>query len=125
MKFIAKTLYGLEKVLAKELEELGASEIKTANRAVLFQGNLQLLYEANYMLRTALSILWQISEFRISSADDLYNRAGRIEWERLMDVSDTFSIVPVVQSPRVADDLPARSQRRAPIGKYRRRGRGA
>jgi len=99
MKFIAKTLFGLENVLEKELETLGASGIKAANRAVIFEGNLKLLYSANYMLRTAISVLWKMTEFRIRSADDLYNRALRIEWDRVMDVSDTFSIVPVVQSP--------------------------
>lgn len=99
MKLIAKTLYGLEKVLAKELTDLGASEIVIANRAVIFQGDLRMLYSANYMLRSAISVLWQVSEFTIKSADDLYNRSIRIEWDRLMDIKNTFSIVPVVQSP--------------------------
>lgn len=99
MKLIAKTLYGLEKVLAKELMDLGASDIVAANRAVIFEGDLKMLYSANYMLRSAISVLWQVSEFSIRSADDLYNRAKSIEWDRLMDVNSTFSIVPVVQSP--------------------------
>lgn len=98
MKLIAKTLYGLETVLAKELTDLGASDIVIANRAVKFQGDLRMLYSANYMLRSAISILWQVSEFNIRSADDLSHRSMRIEWDRLMDVENTFSIVPVVQS---------------------------
>ena len=98
MKLIAKTLYGLESVLAKELTDLGASGIVIANRAVQFQGDLRMLYCASYMLRSAISLLWQVSEFSIRSSDDLYNRSLRIEWERLMDVENTFSIVPVVQS---------------------------
>ena len=39
MKFIAKTLYGLEKVLAGELSEIGASDIVILNRAVSFSGD--------------------------------------------------------------------------------------
>jgi putative N6-adenine-specific DNA methylase len=99
MKFIAKTLYGLEQVLAKELENLGAGDIVIANRAVIFSGNLTLMYAVNYMSRTALSVLWEIAEFNIRSADDLYNKAQKIRWEEYIDGYGKFSIVPVVKSP--------------------------
>jgi putative N6-adenine-specific DNA methylase len=99
VKFIAKTLYGLEPVLARELENLGAGDIVAANRAVLFSGNLKLMYAVNYMSRTALSVLWEIAEFNIRSADDLYRNAQKIKWEEYLDGYGTFSIVPVVKSP--------------------------
>ena len=99
MRFVAKTLYGLEKVLSEELISLGALEVQTGNRAVLFKGDMNLLYRANYCVRTALSILMPIAEFRIRSKDDLYNEGLKIEWERFMDPDDTFSIVPVINSP--------------------------
>jgi putative N6-adenine-specific DNA methylase len=98
MKFVAKTLFGLEKVLTDELEALGAKEIVPANRAVLFSGDISLLYKANYKLRTALSVLMPIKEFRIKSADDLYRKCMQIEWDEYMDVENTFSVSPVVQS---------------------------
>ena len=65
MRFVAKTLYGLEKVLAEELINMGATDVQTANRAVLFNGDISLLYTVNYCVRTALSILMPIAEFRI------------------------------------------------------------
>ena len=99
MKFVAKTLYGLEKVLASELINLGAANVQEANRAVLFTGELDLLYLVNYCSRTALSILMPVAEFRIRSKEDLYNGGSKIEWERFMDADDTFSIVPVINSP--------------------------
>lgn len=99
MRFVAKTLYGLEKVLSEELISLGALEVQTGNRAVLFKGDMNLLYRANYCVRTALSILMPIAEFRIRSKDDLYNEGLKIEWDRFMDPDDTFSIVPVINSP--------------------------
>ena len=99
MRFVAKTLYGLEKVLSEELISLGALEVQTGNRAVLFKGDMNLLYRANYCVRTALSILMPIAEFRIRSKDDLYNEGLKIEWARFMDPDDTFSIVPVINSP--------------------------
>jgi putative N6-adenine-specific DNA methylase len=99
MKFVAKTLYGLEKVLSEELSGLGALDIETGNRAVMFQGDMSLLYKANYCLRTALSILMPVAEFRIRSKDDLYKSASKIGWDSFMDPDDTFSVVAVVNSP--------------------------
>ena len=97
--FVAKTLYGLEKVLAEELINLGASNVEPVNRAVLFKGDMELLYKVNYCSRTALSVLMPISDFRIGSKDDLYKKGSGIEWDTLMEADDTFSIVPVVNSP--------------------------
>jgi len=102
MKFVAKTLYGLEKVLSQELISLGAGNIQTANRAVMFEGDMSLLYRVNYCARTALSVLMPISEFRIRSKDDLYKGGSKIEWNRFMDSDDTFSIAPVVNSTHFA-----------------------
>ncbi|NMB51822.1 MAG: RNA methyltransferase, partial [Bacteroidales bacterium] len=50
-KFVAKTLYGLENVLASELKELGATDAEPGNRAVFFTGNKELLYRINYCSR--------------------------------------------------------------------------
>jgi len=98
MKFIAKTLYGLEDVLAAELACHGAGSIKTANRAVTFEGDLRLLYRVNYCVRTAISVLWQVAEFNISTPDDLYRHGARIKWEDYFRAGHTFSVVPVVKS---------------------------
>ncbi len=99
MNFIAKTLYGLEEVLERELIMIGASDIRVVNRAVRFKGDRDLLYRANYCLRTALSILVSVTEFRIRSKDDLYNGGAKVEWDRYMDPDKTFSVVPVINSP--------------------------
>lgn len=99
MKYIAKTLYGLENVLAGELKALGASDILVLNRAVAFSGDLKLLYMANYSLRSALSVLMTIAEFRIRSGNDLYKNSLKAEWDRFLDPDRTFSVVPVINSP--------------------------
>lgn len=99
MKYIAKTFYGLENVLAGELKTLGASDILVLNRAVAFNGDIKMLYRANYCLRTALSVLMTIGEFRIRSADDLYKNSLKVEWDNYLDADKTFSIIPVINSP--------------------------
>jgi putative N6-adenine-specific DNA methylase len=99
MKFIAKTLYGLENVLSEELISLGGTNVKIVNRAVSFEGDKSLMYKVNYCSRTALSILMPIAYFRIRSKDDLYKASSKIEWDKYLDNDDTFSIVPVINSP--------------------------
>jgi putative N6-adenine-specific DNA methylase len=98
MKCIAKSLYGLEAVLEDELIALGASDVIRMNRAVSFTGDKELVYRVNYCSRTALSVLVNVSDFRIRSKDDLYNRGLRIDWTKYLDADDTFSVVPVVNS---------------------------
>ena len=99
MRFVAKTLYGLEQVLARELTDLGASGVQAANRAVFFEGDKTLLYRANYSVRTALAFLMPVAEFRIRTKEDLYSGGSKVEWTNYMGENDTFSIVPVVNSP--------------------------
>jgi putative N6-adenine-specific DNA methylase len=98
MKYVAKTLYGLENVLAMELEGMGATRVKTLNRAVSFSGSMELLYRTNYCLRTALSILVPVADFMIRSKEDLYKKASEIDWSVIMNPESTFSVVPVVNS---------------------------
>ncbi|MDQ1296685.1 MAG: hypothetical protein QG611_663 [Bacteroidota bacterium] len=98
MKFIAKTLFGLEKVLVEELIALGAMDVSQANRAVMFSGNKELLYRVNYCSRCALSVLVLVSGFRIKSKDDLYTNTRRIDWSAIMNADQTFSVVPVINS---------------------------
>jgi len=99
MRFVAKTLYGLEKVLSEELINLGAGDVQIGNRAVLFKGDMNLLYRVNYCVRTALSVLMPVAEFRIRTKDDLYKGGSKLEWDQFMDQDDTFSIAPVINSP--------------------------
>ncbi|MCU0456259.1 MAG: class I SAM-dependent RNA methyltransferase [Bacteroidales bacterium] len=98
MKITAKTLFGLENILAEELRGLGAAGVRPVNRAVLFSGGLELLYKVNYNSRFALSFLVSVDEFRISSKDDLYARTLLIDWSGIIDPDTTFSVVSVVNS---------------------------
>ncbi len=63
----AKTLAGLENVLADELKELGASSVEAGNRVVFFRGDKALMYKANYLCRTALRVLKPIGVFSVKN----------------------------------------------------------
>lgn len=97
-KLIAKTFHGLEEVLAKELISLGANDVQIGNRMVSFTGDKEMMYRANFCLRTAVRILKPIKEFKATDADELYEAAKSIEWTDYMDVKTTFRIDTVVFS---------------------------
>lgn len=91
-RLVAKTLFGLEDVLAEELLQLGAKNIEKQVRAVVFDGDKAMMYRANYHLRTAISILKPIFEFTANNEDDLYKMVGKVNWENYMKVDETLSI---------------------------------
>lgn len=91
-QMVAKTFAGLEKVLAKELNGLGADNVKILNRAVSFCGDKAMMYRANYWLRTALCILKPIAEFDAKDEDTYYKEIGRIDWNEYLTLDQTFAI---------------------------------
>ena len=90
--FIAATYAGLEQVLAGELVQIGAKEVTPVRRAVTFKGAPELVYKANYSLRTALRILVPLKVFKIKQVDDLYHQAQKIKWEDIFDSGRTFAV---------------------------------
>jgi putative N6-adenine-specific DNA methylase len=97
-EMIAKTLYGLEDVLAEELKGIGAENVVLGNRMVSFNGNKRLLYKANFQCRTALRILKIVSEFKAYNPDDVYDEVKKIKWDSFFSCDRTFAIDAVVYS---------------------------
>lgn len=95
---LIKTLFGLEPVLAKELEELGYPKHEIQNRAISMKGDLKDVYFLNLHLRTAISILLEFEKFQIKTDSELYHKLKRIDWTEIFDLEKTFSIRGAVNS---------------------------
>jgi len=104
-EMIAKTYHGLEDVLAKELLQLGAQDIKTLRRAVKFKGDLGFMYKANLSLRTAVRIIKPIKSFKVRNEDQLYAELRNIDWEQYMTIDDKFAVDSFVNSPHFNHSL--------------------
>ena len=89
-KIVAKTFYGMEDVLAKELLELGAQKIELGNRIVTFYGDKGFIYKANLCLHTALKILKPIYQFKANSNEELYDQLYSFNWDHFMNHTNTF-----------------------------------
>ncbi|MAP81216.1 MAG: RNA methyltransferase [Aequorivita sp.] len=91
-KMVAKTLYGMEELLAQELRQLGASAIEIGTRNVSFEGDTGFMYKANLCCRTAIKILKPITAFNIFTEDDLYKNIYEMPWEKYMDVRGSLAV---------------------------------
>ena len=97
-ELIAKTFQGLEEVLAQELTELGADNIEIGRRMVSFTGDKEMMYRANFCLRTAIRILKPIKHFTAQNADEVYDAVKSIEWTDFLNNTDSFAVDAVVFS---------------------------
>ncbi len=89
---IAKTMAGLEDVLAEELIGLGANNLEIGKRMVSFEGDLALMYKANIQCRTALRILRPVYEFKAKTTDDIYKKVKAMNWFEHLTENSTFAI---------------------------------
>lgn len=90
--FIAKTFAELEPFLYDELVALGAENCQILNRAVKFEGNIDMLYRANYFCRTALRILIQMDEFTFETNNQFYEKIFDFPAEKYLSYDGTLSI---------------------------------
>ena len=91
-KMVAKTLFGMEELLAQELRQLGASSIEIGTRNVSFEGDTGFMYKANLCCRTAIKILKPIAAFNIFTEEDLYKKIYEMPWENYMDVNGALAV---------------------------------
>jgi len=96
--FLAKTLMGLEDVLAEELRSIGATDVISVKRGVVFSGGKDILYKANYCCRTAIRILTNIHEFNAHNEQTLYDGVKQFDWSGILGTENTLAVTGTVFS---------------------------
>ena len=91
-QLITKTVAGLEEVLATEIRDLGAKNVRVMHRAVICEGNKEMMYRLNYNVRTGLKVLKPFKTFYAKNPDELYKKVQEIEWWDLLRTDQTFCI---------------------------------
>jgi len=101
---LAKTLFGLEEILADELKSIGASDIKTSNRSVIFEGDMNTLYKSNIQCKTAGKILVLLDRFAALNKKQLYNNIYKLDWNKFLNADSTFCIDTILYKSRGFDN---------------------
>ena len=91
-QLITKTVAGLEEVLAAEIRNLGAKNVRVMHRAVICEGNKEMMYRLNYCVRTGLKVLKPFKTFFAKNPDELYKKIQEIQWWELLRTDQTFCI---------------------------------
>ena len=95
-EIIAKTLFGMESLLANELTMLGAQKVRIGNRMVSFYGDKGFIYKSNLSLRTAIRILKPILKFNASNEFELYDAISSIDWTNIIPLNKSFRVDSVI-----------------------------
>jgi putative N6-adenine-specific DNA methylase len=99
-RFFTPCPRGLEQVLAAELTDLGAADVKTVEGGVGFCGDLRLCYRANLESRIASRVLWRLGEWDYRSEEDVYRRVAAVPWRDHFDSRLTIRVnVSAIASP--------------------------
>ncbi|WP_373516855.1 class I SAM-dependent RNA methyltransferase [Pricia sp.] len=104
-KMVAKTMFGFEEILAKEIRNLGCANVTEGIRSVTFEGDTGFMYKANLCLRTAIKIIKPIHTFSVRNEDELYKKIYAMEWSEFLSVDTTFAIDTTVNSDNFTHSL--------------------
>lgn len=102
---VAKTLYGFEEILAKELRNLGAVNVVPGVRSVSFEGDTGFMYKANLCLRTAIKVIKPIASFRVRDENELYKELYAMDWKSYLSANATLAVDATVHSEKFTHAL--------------------
>ena len=91
-RFFANCPKNMGELSAKEIKDLGGTDIKTAPAGVSFSGSLKTAYNMLIWSRISGRIFLELSTFDADNPDSIYTNAGKIDWQKEMGITTTFSI---------------------------------
>ncbi len=91
-KCAAPCLFGLEKLVADELKEMGAEDVLAENGRVIFSGGAEIVARANIRSRFAERIQLLIGSFEARSFTELFDGVKNLDWERYIGADDAFPV---------------------------------
>ncbi|MCV2402168.1 bifunctional 23S rRNA (guanine(2069)-N(7))-methyltransferase RlmK/23S rRNA (guanine(2445)-N(2))-methyltransferase RlmL [Marinomonas sp. C2222] len=83
---------GLENVLEKELHREGLTQTRLGEAQVKLTTDLEGIYKACLWSRVATRVMLPIANFKMESADDLYDAVKAIPWSDHMKATNTIAI---------------------------------
>ncbi len=91
-QFFATSPKAMEDILAKELKDLGAKNVKTALAGVAFEGTIESAYKVCLWSRIANRVLLTLANFTVESQEDLYDGVNKVNWFEHMKPDDSFAV---------------------------------
>lgn len=93
LELIATAAFGLEAVVARELRDLGYTQITVENGKVGFIANELGLCRANLWLRCADRVLLKAGSFTATTFEELFQQCRAIPWEEYLPADAEFPVL--------------------------------
>lgn len=89
---VAPCFFGVEKMLAREIKNLGYEIIKTEDGRVTYKTDEYGIAKSNMYLRCAERVHLKVAEFEARSFDELFEETKRINWSKYIPFGAQFPI---------------------------------
>ena len=89
---ISPCFFGMEKMLAREIKDLGFEIIKTEDGRITYKTGEDGIAKANMWLRCAERVHLKVAEFEARTFDELYENTKRINWSRYIPYGAQFPV---------------------------------
>ncbi|MDR2539968.1 MAG: THUMP domain-containing protein [Chlamydiales bacterium] len=94
-----------QELLAKEMEELGVSDVHIGHYGVFVPKTMDNVYLVNYLSRLANRVLWPIAQFSCRHKEDLYQESRTVNWDAFLTLQKTFAIDANASHPNLRNSL--------------------
>ena len=91
-EFVATCLFGLEKLVGEQIDELGYKRIETIDGRVTFMGDFTVFSRCNINFRYAERLYLKLGSFRATTFTELFDGVKALDWEEWIDKSDEFPV---------------------------------
>ena len=92
LELVATCLFGLERMLGEEIEELGYERISTIDGRVTFLADEEGVALSNIFLRFAERIFIKLGSFRAETFDELFEGTRALPWPSFIGARDAFPV---------------------------------
>lgn len=92
LNLIATSTFGLEAVVARELEQLGYQNPRVEDGKVRFQGTVRDIARCNLWLRSADRVVIEMACFEAPDFDALFDQTKEIPWEEWISIDAKFPV---------------------------------
>ena len=92
LQLVATCLFGLEKLLGEEIEELGYEKTSTIDGRVTFIADEEGVALSNIFLRFAERIYIKLGSFRAETFDELFEGTRGLPWADFIGANDAFPV---------------------------------
>lgn len=90
--YVATCLFGLERLVGEEIDELGYERTNTIDGRVYFRGSEDAVARCNINLRCAERLYIELARFNAQSFTELFDNVKKIPWELVIGKDDAFPV---------------------------------